>query len=340
MSLRGLRGIWLAWLVLLCVPAPAAAQELLQNRSFETPVAPANGNNFYTTIASWTVTGTQAQPVNIVKPWSGYSGNPTVTPTGGGVQYLDVNSSDGKARQTVTIPPAGMIDFSAWFSVRDFSQALTGCTVNIYNASNVLVGSVSTSFAASDPIGLWKQAASASLPVAAGTYTIELVIPDYANVDLASLVFKPALTMAKTSKPYSDPVNGTTNPKLIPGGLAEYTITVTSPSSYTVSANSLLLVDATPAGMDLSVLDIAGTGTGPAALAQGSPSSTLTYTYGGLSSTTDNIQFSNNGGTTWTYTPVANANGVDPNVTHVRLNPQGTMAAGSSFNFRLRYRIR
>ena len=36
--------------------APANAQELLANRSFESPVVPANGNNFYATIPSWTVT--------------------------------------------------------------------------------------------------------------------------------------------------------------------------------------------------------------------------------------------------------------------------------------------
>ncbi|MBC2776738.1 hypothetical protein [Parasphingopyxis marina] len=334
---------WAARLLLFCmlgISASAGAQELLQNRSFESPVAPANGNNFYVTIPNWTVTSATGnpQPANIVRPWAGYAGNPIVTPTGGGVQYFDVNSSAGTLRQTITLPAAGLVDFSAWFSVRDDQQALSGLTVNIRNAGNVVVASVSTSFTAANPIGLWKQAAATNIPLAAGSYTFEIVLPDPANVDLASFVWKPPLSITKTSSAYSDPIRGTTNPLRIPGGVTEYLITVTSPAAYTVSNNTIAIVDATPPNADLSVVSIGGAG--PAVFVQGSPSSTLAYTYTSLASTTDDIQFSNNGGASWTYTPVPNANGVDPAVTHVRLRPRGTMAAGSSFRFRLRYRVR
>ena len=76
--------------LLLCfAPAPLFAQELLANGSFETPVTPANGNNFYVTIPSWTITNVtpiQPTPYNVIRPFAGYAGNPTVTPAGGGVR--------------------------------------------------------------------------------------------------------------------------------------------------------------------------------------------------------------------------------------------------------------
>ena len=321
--------------------APAAAQELLANRSFESPVVANNGNNFSATIPNWTavnVTPAQAQPFNLVRPWSGYTGNPTVTPTGGGIQYLDVNAASGEIRQTVTVPAAGMLDFSGWFSVRDNQQALSGLTLNILNSAGTVIATASTSFLASDPIGLWKQATGANVPVAAGTYVFEIALPNQANFDLASLVFKPALTVTKTSAPFSDPFNNTTNPKRIPGGITEYTISATSPSAYAVTSNSVVVTDSTPANMELVVTNIGAAGSGPLAFTAGGTG--LTYTYTNLGSTTDNIDFSNNNGTTWTYTPVANANGADPNVTTIRVRPQGAMAASSTFSARVRYRVK
>lgn len=337
--MRGVFAVMLL-LVLALAAVPATAQELLSNRSFETPATPANGNNFYATIPNWTATNVvpaNAQPYNIVRPHSGYAGNPTAPPTGGGVQYFDVNSAAGSIIQTVTIPSTGMVDFSGWYSVRDFQQALSGTTINIRNSANVIVASASTSFVATDPIGLWKQATGFNVPVTAGTYTFEAVVPDYANFDLASLVFKPALALAKTSVAFSDPDNGTTNPKLTPGGVAQYTITATSPAAYTVTNNSIALSDATPANMALVVANIGGAGSGPAAFTAGT--SGLTYTFTSLASAADDIEFSNNGGTTYTYTPVADANGTDAAVTHVRLRPKGTMAASSSFTVQIRYRV-
>ncbi len=320
--------------------APANAQELLANRSFETPIAPANGNNFYTAIPSWTIVNVvpaQASPFNIIRPWSGYAGNPTATPAGGGTQYLDVNSASGDLRQTVTVPSQGMLDYSGWFSVRDNQQALSGLTINIRAASGAIISTASTSFLASDPIGLWKQVANFNVPVAAGTYTFEIILPNPANFDLASLVFKPTLAVTKTSSAYSDPLNNTANPKMIPGGLVEYTITTTTPSAYSTSTNSITVTDQTPAGMRLVVSDFAGAGSGPAAFNAGATG--LSYSFLGLSSGSDNIDFSNNSGTSWTYSPTPGSDGTDPNVTTVRLRPQGTMAASSTFTFRFRYTI-
>ena len=318
-----------------------SAQELLLNRSFESPVAPANGNNFYATVPNWTiinVSPAQALPVNLIKPDASYGGGPTVTPTGGGLQYFDVNAAAGTLRQNFVIPSQGMVDFSGWFSVRDSAQALSGLTINILNSGGTVVATASTSFLATDAFRLWKQASSANFPVSAGTYTFEIIMPNPANFDLASLVFKPAPTLTKSSTPFSDPFNGTTNPKYIPGGVAEYTITATTSASYTVSSNTIILADTTPTGSELIVADIGIAGSGPAGFTAGT--SGLTYAFTSLSSATDNIDFSNNNGSTWTYSPVADANGADLSVTTVRVRPQGTMAASASATVRLRYRIK
>lgn len=323
-------------------PATLFAQELLVNRSFESALTPTpvNGNNFYTTIPTWTVinvTPAQAAPFNIIRPHAGYAGNPTVTPTGGGSLYLDINTASGTIRQTVTFPSAGMVDISGWFSVRDFPQALTGLIINVRNVgTNAVVATTNTSFTAADPIGLWRQASATNLPVAAGAHIFEVQIPNFANFDLASLVFKPALTVTKTSAAFSDGVSAS-NPKQIPGGVTEYTLRATSPASYTVTNNSIILGDATPANMALVVTDIGGGGSGPAAFTAGA--SSLTYTFTSLASATDDIEFSNNGGVSWAYTPVVGGNGTDPAVTNVRLRPKGTMAASSTLQFRLRYRV-
>lgn len=324
-----------------CVSLPAAAQELLANRSFESAVTPTpvNGNNFYASIPGWAttnVTPAQAQPINLIRPWAGYANNPTATPTGGGSIYFDVNAAAGTLVQTINFPSQGMVDLSGWFSVRDNQQALSGLIINVRNASNVIVATASTSFLASDPIGLWKQASASNIPVAAGTHTFEVILPNPANFDLASLVFKPALTLLKTSTTVSDGISAS-NPKSLPSAVMEYTITAASPAAYTVSSDTIFIADPTPANMALVVTNIAGAGSGPASFTAGS--SALTYGFTSLASITDDIEFSNNNGASWTYTPTANANGVDPLVTTIRLRPKGTMAASSTLSFKVRYRV-
>ncbi len=148
------------------------------------------------------------------------------------------------------------------------------------------------------------------------------------------------LTVVKVATTVSDPINGTTLPKAIPGAIVEYQIIVTNPAATPVDNNTVVITDQIPAHMDLRVADIAGTGTGPVQFLNGSPSSGLTYTFTSLSNATDDLLFSSDGGVTWTYTPSAGANGTDPAVTHVRVNPKGIFNAGNAqFTIKLRMRI-
>lgn len=155
----------------------------------------------------------------------------------------------------------------------------------------------------------------------------------------------PALVNLKTVQVTSDPVNGASNPKFIPGAEALYTIRITNQGAGTVTSNSISIVDPIPANTQLFVNDLGAAGSGPNVFVDGSPSSGLTYTFTSLASTTDDVEFSSDGGATYVYTPVPNAQGYDPAVTHIRLKPKGTMAgntgAGSpSFDFRFRVRVK
>jgi hypothetical protein len=75
---------------------------------------------------------------------------------------------------------------------------------------------------------------------------------------------------------------------------------------------------------------------------QGVPTSGLTYTFVSLASAADSLEFSSDGGTTWTYTPVPDGNGADAAVTHFRIRPTGAFAAnsGSAPSFTQRFRMR
>jgi hypothetical protein len=60
-------------------------------------------------------------------------------------------------------------------------------------------------------------------------------------------VSAPVLTVAKQSRVISDPVNGTTNPKFIPGALVEYCIVVSNAATASSAANSVAISDPLPA---------------------------------------------------------------------------------------------
>ncbi len=165
------------------------------------------------------------------------------------------------------------------------------------------------------------------------------------NIDdqVFSLV-KVNLVIVKSLLTLSDPVNGASNPRAIPGAVVEYTAIVTNQGAGTSDADSIRFSDPIPVQSDLIVADIAGAGSGPVAFTQGVPTSTLVYSYVSLSSLADSLEFSNDGGATWTYVPTPDVNGADSAVTHLRVRPAGAFAAktgptGPSFTLRFRVRV-
>ena len=56
-----------------------------------------------------------------------------------------------------------------------------------------------------------------------------------------------------------------------------------------------------------------------------------------LSSMADDVSFSSDNGVTWAYVPTVGADGVDPLVTDIRINPKGAFSANNGqFTVRLR----
>jgi hypothetical protein len=158
----------------------------------------------------------------------------------------------------------------------------------------------------------------------------------------ATLTVLAPLTVVKVAQTYSDPFNGTTNPKAIPGALVNNTVSVTNSNATALDADSVVIVDAVPANTALFVGDLGGAGSGPVSFVDGAPSSGLSYSFMSLASAADDVSFSNNGGASFVYTPVPDANGVDSTVTHIRINPKGTMnaAGGGNPNFSIVFRVR
>lgn len=146
------------------------------------------------------------------------------------------------------------------------------------------------------------------------------------TVDIDTIVY-PSFLSTKSVTVLSDPINGTTNPKSIPGAEALYTITLANTGLGRVDTNTVVLADAIPANTSLFVGNLGGLPAGPVTFTESGTN--LTFTHASLGSTLDDIEFSNNGGSTWTYTPVPDASGYDAAVTNVRLRPKGRMAGWS-----------
>ncbi len=151
---------------------------------------------------------------------------------------------------------------------------------------------------------------------------------DIATVDIVPLGM-PSLLVLKTASIIEDPVNGIDNPKAIPGGTVRYLIATTNTGTGVVDNDTLYVTDPVPANTALRVTDFDGSTDGPVSFMNGTPTSGLTYVFTSLADLADDVSFSDDGGSTFTYMPVVSGNGTDPAVTHVRINPKGIFVGDS-----------
>ncbi len=194
------------------------------------------------------------------------------------------------------------------------------------SADNEAFGNVVVTF--DDPVD--------TIVIRYGNHTTAPANPGQQGISLHDLIFCDpfaALSVTKVSSLISDPVNLTANPKAIPGALVEYLISVSNAGTAATDVNSVVVIDNGPADAKLCQINRAG---GPVVFSDPGGSG-LTYTFTAIGSTTDGIDFSNDGGATWTYVPSADAQGCDPAVTSFRLRPGGGFAAGRSIALRARY---
>lgn len=166
---------------------------------------------------------------------------------------------------------------------------------------------------------------------------------NYFNIDDATFPVRgsPTINMVKSSVLLSDPINGTTNPKNIPGAAILYSLLITNTGGGSPDTNTVVITDPIPPNTKLYVGDLDATGSGPVRFANGTNSSGLTYTFAGFGASATNVSFSNNNGSTYGYTPSADPQGYDTNITHIRISPQGILNANPSAapNFTLSFQI-
>ncbi len=156
----------------------------------------------------------------------------------------------------------------------------------------------------------------------------------------------PSITLLKSALTLSDPVNLTVNPKAITGAVVQYIIIATNSGGGGPDSDSTIVIDPISASTELYLDDIGGAGSGPVTFFQGATSSTLTYNFIALGDGGDDLSFSNDGGLSWTATPVADGvTGCDvtvPAITHIRVNPKGTFVGDvvpPSPSFQLVFRV-
>jgi uncharacterized repeat protein (TIGR01451 family) len=139
----------------------------------------------------------------------------------------------------------------------------------------------------------------------------------------------PQLTFAKSSAPF---ITAADDPRRFnaPGSDVIYSLTLTNSNSSPVDLNQVIFTDPLPAQVSFFNGDIDDAGPLNSNFEFIAGASGLTFAAG-------NLTYSNNGGTSYVYTPAA---GVDPLVNAIRLNPQGVMAANSSFTLRFRAQIK
>jgi hypothetical protein len=132
------------------------------------------------------------------------------------------------------------------------------------------------------------------------------------------------LTFAKTSALVSDPINNAINPKMIPGAIVRYSISVSNSGSLTVTNNSVFILDTLPNTISV------GTAASPT-LVNGTPSSTLAFNPASdvrySNQATAPTSFATCSAAPHNYTPTS---AYDPNVRYICFRPTGTMAAASN----------
>ena len=130
-----------------------------------------------------------------------------------------------------------------------------------------------------------------------------------------------SLTISAASEVLSDPVNGTNNPKAIPGAVVRYTVTVSNYGTITPDSGSTGITQALDNNMALYVGDGS---VSPVTVDTGTLG--LSYTYENISSTTDSLEFSSD------PSSVTDSDGYATGISSFMLNLGGTMTAGSETN--------
>lgn len=158
----------------------------------------------------------------------------------------------------------------------------------------------------------------------------------------------PNITLTKSVIVFSDPIhgiNGSNNfSKALPGAILTYTIKAQNIGQGVAENNSVWISDAIPDKTFMLVKNFDDiSAQGPVIEQPVNPSSGLNYQFITLDSNSDDIEFSDNNGLDFDYSPSPDSEGIDKQITHFRINPTGVFqapAAGESANqFSIKFRV-
>lgn len=208
------------------------------------------------------------------------------------------------------------------------------------STGNWFVGTVPISLSASLQLSVIVDAGAPGTTITnmATLLSVNETDSDPANNSAAIAIELQGLSVSKQVVAIEDFISPV-NAKAIPGGVLRYDIVVANTGTASPDAGSVVIVDALPPEIALRL----GGVTGPFTFADSSPASGLSYVFGGLSNGTDDAEFSNDNGVTWTYTPSDIGDGSDPAVTHIRVRPSGTLSGSNGADvpgFTLSYEVR
>ena len=204
-------------------------------------------------------------------------------------EYLDFNTQAETATTTITLPtgvPAVQFTvFDIDYAVNDFADKLTvtgsfqGATVTptlTNGVANYVVGNVAIGDGASGGtsgdgnVGVTFTQPVDTIIITYGNANTAPANPDGQAIGIFDMTFcRPVavLGVTKVSTLISDPTNGTTNPKAIPGAVMEYCILIQNPGSGT--ATGLSGVDTIPAALTYTAGSMtSGTSCGAATTAE------------------------------------------------------------------------
>ena len=144
----------------------------------------------------------------------------------------------------------------------------------------------------------------------------------------------PSLTILKTVETLTEPVNGTTNPKAIPGAELLYRVQVINSGFGSPDSDTLEVTDPIPANTSLYVGD----------LGQGAPLFFSDIASSGFTAGDVNLSYSEDASCSdYNYTPSADTDGFDSNVCAFKARMTGTFNASDGTtnpSFSLEFKVR
>ena len=212
-------------------------------------------------VTKFTVTNTSNATIDIDLAATHQAGG--AAPWAGGTDNFDVTNVKTYIDHA-TLGTAGTYDVGIDVEVTYLDELAADASKTVYVVSSVPIARVNNDISAVILTGTASESGSvgvegADITATAGANTagVDTVLADAAGSggDAAYdgkhsakddyKVSAPVLTVTKLSRPISDPVNGTTNPKMIPGATVEYCITVSNAAGG-ATANSIVITDPLP----------------------------------------------------------------------------------------------